>query len=158
MPAQPGRPPKPTERKRRAGNPGKRSLPTPATLTPLPAPAEVPDPPRPLGDPGRGLWDRAWEQGRAWLAESDVEILLLTCEQMDERQRLRVSVLRDGDWRERAGLRSLDKQIQDGLSMMGFTPSDRSRLGLAEVTAVSKLEELRGRASVVDINGAERTG
>jgi len=79
------------------------------------------------------------------------DLLLLTCKQMDERQQLRLKVLRDGDWRERSGLRALDKQIQDALSMLGFTPSDRARLGLAEVKAVSKMEQLRAqRAKVAD--------
>ena len=38
-----------------------------------------------------------------------------------------------------------EKLIQSSLSLLGFTPSDRSRLGLAEVKAKSKLEELMDR-------------
>jgi hypothetical protein len=140
-----GRPPKPTELKRRVGNPGKRALPTPATVHALPPVDTTPDPPRPLGPAGRALWERAWQHGRAWIAESDIELLLLTCEQIDERQALRLRVLRDNDWRERSGLRALDKVIQDGLGMMGFSPVDRSRLGVAEVKVVSALEEVRRR-------------
>ncbi len=112
-----GRPPKPAEQKRRTGNPGKRKLPDLAAVTPLPA-SSPPDPPRPLGAAGGALWERAWGHGRAWMAETDAELLMLTCEQLDERQSLRLKVLRDGDWRERAALRALDKAVQDGLSML----------------------------------------
>ena len=77
------------------------------------------------------------------MAETDVELLLLTCEQLDERQALRLTVLREGDWRERAALRALDKAVQDGLSILGFTPTDRARLGVAEVTARSKLADIQ---------------
>jgi hypothetical protein len=38
-----------------------------------------------------------------------------------------------------------EKLIQTSLSLLGFTPSDRSKLGLAEVKAKSKLEELMER-------------
>jgi hypothetical protein len=145
MPAKPGRPPKPVEQKRRTGNPGKRPL--PATVHALPPAPTSHEPPRPLASAGRALWDRAWQYGTSWIAETDVELLLLTCEQVDERQALRLKVLRDGDWRERAGLRALDKEIQDGLSLLGFTPSDRARLGVAEVKVVSALEEVRRRRS-----------
>lgn len=140
-----GRPPKPTERKRKTGNPGKRKLPDLVAVTSLPPQMGTPEPPRPLGAAGEAMWERVWARGRAWMAESDADLLLLTCEQMDERQQLRLKVLRDGDWRERSGLRALDKQIQDALSMLGFTPADRARLGLAEVKARSVLEELRDR-------------
>ena len=38
-----------------------------------------------------------------------------------------------------------EKLIQSSLSLLGFTPSDRSKLGVAEVKAKSKLEELMER-------------
>ena len=41
--------------------------------------------------------------------------------------------------------RDLEKQIFDLLSALGFNPAARSRLGLAEVKAQSKLEEIRER-------------
>jgi hypothetical protein len=48
---------------------------------------------------------------------------------------------------ERKALRDLDRQLVANLSLLGFTPTDRSRLGVAEVKRQSKLEELRSRAS-----------
>ncbi len=84
-----------------------------------------PEPPRPLASAGRALWDRAWEHGSKWLTPADVDLLLLTCEQVDERQALRLVVLRDGDWRQRTALRALDRSIQDGLHLLGLAPRDR---------------------------------
>lgn len=77
---------------------------------------EPPMPARPLGTAGLALWERAWRTPRA--TELDVEALLVLCEQMDERVGLRVRVLRDGDWRERNGLRGLDNQIVAGLAAL----------------------------------------
>jgi hypothetical protein len=89
---------------------------------------------RPLGVVGRALWERVWRAGAVWLAERiDVETVLMVCEQMDERQQLRASVLRDGHWRDRAALRALDAQLIAGLGVLGFNPSDRARLAVAEV-------------------------
>ena len=45
----------------------------------------------------------------------------------------------------RVTLRELDKQITNAYSLLGFTPSDRSRLGVAEVKKESKLDELMRR-------------
>ena len=63
-------------------------------------------------------------------------------ELMDERHELRA--LKDQDpenTRLRAALRQLDKQLVSNLSLLGFTPSDRSRLGLVQVKTRSKLQE-----------------
>lgn len=147
MPRPPGRPPKPLEEKIRTGFPG-HSKPKPdrATLTVIPAAAVPPDPARSLGPLGRELWDRVWGAGATWLAEHvDAEQVLILCEQMDERAALRFRVLRDQDWRERAGLRALEAQIMDGLSVLGFNPTERSRLGVAEVKAASTLDRIAER-------------
>jgi hypothetical protein len=50
-----GRPPKPTERKRKAGNPGKRPIREPLSI--LPAIEGPPKPPESLEDAGMALWD-----------------------------------------------------------------------------------------------------
>lgn len=107
-----------------ASLPGKQpEPPTPEAASPAPG---TPEPPRYLGPNGRAVWDRAWERGRAWVIETEVELLLLTCEQIDERQALRRRVLEANDWRERSGLRALDKSIQDGLAMLGVGASATS--------------------------------
>lgn len=88
------------------------------------------------------MWNRVWGAGATWLAELvDAEQVLILCEQADERAALRVKVLRDGEWRERAALRALDAQIMDGLAVLGFNPVDRARLGVAEVKRASALDD-----------------
>lgn len=141
-----GRPPKPVEVKRATGNPGKRALPDAGNLILLPAISEIPEPSRQLFQFGRELWDRVWSMGSNWLSyNTDVDLLLMVCEQMDERAKLRTQVWNEGKNDERKALRSLEKQIVENLSLLGFTPTDRSRLGVAEVKKQSKLEDLLAR-------------
>jgi hypothetical protein len=71
----------------------------------------------------------------------------MTCELLDERAQLRAQVMNNNRPDERKALRDLDRQLVANLSLLGFTPTDRSRLGVAEVKRQSKLEELRSRAS-----------
>ena len=136
-------PSKPAERKRKTGNPGKRALPAIASVIALPMAPEPPIPPRPLGQEGLKLWNRIWDSGRTWISPtSDIELVTLLCESMDERTQLRLTVLRGSDWRDRVALRSLESQLVSMLSALGLNPTDRSRLGVAEVKARGKLEEL----------------
>jgi hypothetical protein len=69
----------------------------------------------------------------------------MTCEMIDERWNLRIKTMQTDDAKMRRGLRELDRQIVSNLSLLGFTPSDRSRLGVAEIKARSKVEELRAK-------------
>jgi hypothetical protein len=144
MPA--GRPSKPIEQKRLLGNPGKRAMPDENSVVLLPMIDYTPEPTRPLLKYGQELWDRIWGMGATWVSDkTDIELLMMTCEMIDERWNLRVKVMQNNDSRMRRGLRDLDKQIVSNLSLLGFTPSDRARLGVAEVKAKSKLEELMER-------------
>lgn len=141
--AQMGRPPKPIEQKRLIGNPGKRALPNQNEIVLLPAAETMPEPSRPLLKYGREVWDQVWAVGVNWISpNTDVELLLMTCEMIDERWNLRVKVMQSDDARMRRGLRELDRQIIGNLSLLGFTPADRARLGWAEVKTKSKLEEI----------------
>jgi len=140
---QPGRPSKPIEQKRLLGNPGKRALPDQSSITLIPMAEMAPEPSRPLLKHGKELWNKVWDTGINWISpNTDTELLLMTCEMIDERWNLRVQVMTNNDPKDRRGLRELDKAIVSNLSLLGFSPSDRSRLGLAEVKKMSKLEEL----------------
>ena len=154
MPA--GRPSKPIEQKRLLGNPGKRAMPDENSVVLMQQVEETPEPPRPLLKYGQDLWDRIWGMAATWVSDtSDLELLTMTCEMVDERWNLRVKVMQNDDPRMRRGLRELDRQIVSNLSLLGFTPSDRSRLGVAEVKAKSKLEELMDRRASRFEDGAE---
>jgi hypothetical protein len=70
----------------------------------------------------------------------------MTCEQVDEREQLRLYVIDNIEaWHERAGLRQLEKEIQSNLIQLGFTPQSRQKLGVQEIKAVSKVEQLRAK-------------
>jgi hypothetical protein len=141
--AQMGRPAKPVELKRLTGNPGKRKLPDEKEVVLLPAAEDIPEPSRPLMKYGREMWDSVWSVGIRWISpNTDIELLLMTCEMIDERWNLRVKVMQSDDVKMRRGLRELDRVIIGNLQLLGFTPTDRSRLGWAEVKTKSRLEEI----------------
>jgi hypothetical protein len=112
----------------------------------IPTSSTAPEPHRPLGSAGRQFWERVWNVGFTWISpQMDVELLQIVSEQIDERAALRVKVLREGDWRDRSALRALDSQVLDCLSLLGFTPVDRARLGFVEVKIQNELEQFRER-------------
>ena len=81
----PGRPPKPTEVKRRNGNPGCRPLPDVSTVSVLPMATQPPEPPAELGVEGRRLWDRCWDAAITWLSPiSDVDAVVQVCHLVDD--------------------------------------------------------------------------
>jgi hypothetical protein len=134
-------PGKPAETKRLIGS---RHYQPGESVTFVPEVEVMPEPLRMLGPSGLELWKRIWSMGRVWLSLStDIDVLQILCEQLDERDSLRELVLSDAEaWRERAALRELEKSIRSNLSILGFTPTDRMKLGVAEVQKMSKLEEL----------------
>jgi len=141
-----GRPPKPIEQKRLLGNPGHRPLPKEGELVVLERADGIPEPERPLGTYGRQLWDRIWSNGINWISPvTDTELLLMTCEMIDERWNLRAKVLKDGTSSDARRLDRLSRLIISNLSLLGFTPTDRTRLGVAEVKKQTRLEELMAK-------------
>jgi P27 family predicted phage terminase small subunit len=147
-------PPKPTERKRRAGNPGKRRLPEPISI--VPASEAPPVPPEGLEAVGRALWELVWRDGSTWLAPSDAPLVRMLCENADERERWLTLVAEVGPTftTEKgyvglhpgvAQVRVLGREMITIFSLLGFSPSDRARLGLAEVRRMTGLAELLER-------------
>lgn len=147
-------PAKPTERKRAAGNPGKRHLPEPtATVAAL---TEPPEPPDSLGDRGRQAWADLWQQGRQWFAATDALALSMLCHAVDEQDAIRALLRADpGDFHARTALRALNAEILKLASSCGLTPADRSRLGFAEVRRASKLADLKARMADSEVLAAE---
>lgn len=142
---------KPTELKRRLGNPGKRSISTALTVI---EPAVLTDVPEHLGDAGGAVWRDATTYASAWIGTTDRASLLTLCELYDRRAILLAFLASEGYsaytdkgyayLRPEAGmLTAVEEQIRKWSSLLGLTPSDRSRLGVAEVKAASTLERLR---------------
>jgi hypothetical protein len=134
-------PGKPAELKRQLGSRHYKGE-APIQVEPI---TEIPEPVRRLEESGLMLWDRVWSMGHTWiLPATDVELLQMTCEMLDERDALRVYVADNPEaWHERKALRELEKAVVSNLSLLGLTPTDRARLGFAEVKRQSKVAELQ---------------
>jgi hypothetical protein len=136
-----GRPAKPIEQKRAIGTLRNDRLPNqPISII---QPTTPPEPPSDLGSEGLKFWEQVFTAA-PWISHrTDLTLVTLTAELIDERETLRALVLSQPELpRLRSGLRELEKSLVSNLALMGFTPSDRSRLGFAEIKKESKLEEL----------------
>lgn len=140
-----GRPPLPLERKQKLGTlrPGRLPAAGLTEVERLPEEEGIPEPPAQLKAKGREFWSSAFANG-SWLWKGvDCLLVELTADLVDERQELRaLTDQQPENTRIRAALRQLDKQLVSNLGLLGFTPSDRSRLGLVQVKTRSKLQEL----------------
>ena len=135
-------PAKPLEQKRLLGNPGRRPLPSPSETIALEA--GWVEPLRPLEEAGTQLWDSVFREGELWVSRrTDINLLQVTCEQLDRRAHLN-ELWRSNPTDKNLLMRiaEIETLVSSNLGMLGFTPSDRSRLGLAEIKAKSKLQEL----------------
>jgi hypothetical protein len=148
-------PARPIEMKRKLGNPGKRAMPKEGELMQIEGGYR--EPLRPLGEAGLQLWSEVFDAGGLWISlKTDTQLLQMVCELLDRREILREQFWADpADRKVNMSLLETEKLIQSSLSLLGFTPSDRSRLGLAEVKAKSKLEELMERRAMRGQDGAE---
>jgi len=136
--ARTGRPPKPLEQHKRTGTwnatrHGKKQGAELAAVDPIPqAPHE--------SDPSQ-VFDEVMVQGAPWFARTDAIRLAMLRQSLEERARL-VPVA-ESSTEARRQLRDLNKEISEWLSLLGFDPAARARLGLAEVKAASTLEKLK---------------
>jgi phage terminase small subunit len=144
-----GRPPMPIEQKRKHGrtattDSGGRPLPALAEVVLLPQTEGMPDFPADLDDPGKDLWRRIWQDGITWISpKTDMQAAEDACRAADDVAAARRRYRATTDPKDAAALVALGKQLSSALSDLGFNPTARSRLGVAEVTRVSKLEALR---------------
>jgi phage terminase small subunit len=146
-----GRPPLPAEVKRRRGrtpgtDSGGRPLPAALNVTALPMADGVPDPPVDLRLDGRDLWAQSWDRGVTWLSpDSDWAAVVEACRLADDiavaRERYRVT-REAGDARVVA---TLSKELRSALASLGFDPTARGRMGVAEVKKMSALETLMAK-------------
>lgn len=145
------RPPLPAEVKRRRGrtpstDSGGRPLPDPSNVTALRGLSEAPEPPTDLLLEGRALWERAWSSAVTWLSpDSDWDAVVEACQLADDvgvaRRRYRAT----SDPSDGRAVVSLSKELQAALANLGFNPTARSRLGVAEVKKMSALEQLMAK-------------
>lgn len=138
--ARTGRPPKPLEQHKRTGTwnatrHGKRQG---AELT-----AVEPVASEPYEHDAADVFTQIMEAGAAWLARTDAVRLAMLRESLQERSRL--LPVAESSTEARKQLRDLNKEISEWLSVLGFDPAARARLGLAEVKAQSVIEKLQAK-------------
>lgn len=142
---------KPVEQKRRLGNPGQRKLPELAAVRSLPM--ADPEPLVPLGDAGRALWEQVKATCGAWVALSDTSALLELCKLADRRDEMWRKVCEEGLTLRLnnsgaqahpllSHIETVDKSIHKLMGDFGMTPKERGLIGVGEVKAVSKLQQI----------------
>lgn len=145
-----GRPPKPVEQKRKNGNPGQRKLPDLKNVIALPQIKG--DAPLHLSVAGQKMWTDVRSMA-PWIANTDAKLLIELCEKMDKKYELKEKlaatdyVLFTDKGYAYANplfgmLNTVENDIVKLLSLLGLTPIDRSKLGVAEVTTKGKLAQL----------------
>lgn len=156
--------PLPIEAKRRRGTLRKDR--TPNALTVI-APVERDlEPPETLGDDGAYEW-RHILATCPWIGPSDVRTLRLYCEALDRRSTLLAGLAEMGYvlYTDKGyaylnpahgALATTEAQLSKWSSQLGLNPSDRGRLGVAEVKARSKLEELAAKREARAATGGRR--
>jgi hypothetical protein len=140
-----GRPALPLEVKQRRGTMRGDRLPTDGLIeiSRLPTDTTIPEAPEHLQAPGRLFWGRIFDAAPWLWPNADVTLIEHTAGLVDEQKQLRELIDQaPEDMRFRAALRALDKQLVSNLSLLGLTPSDRSRLGYVQVKAETKLDAL----------------
>lgn len=144
-----GRPPAPIEHHRRTGRANGtkkadgRPLPALHTVSPLPMADGVPEPPVDLQLEGRALWERAWGAAITWLSpDSDWQAVEEAARLADSLSAARRRYYATTDPADARAVVSLSREFVAALSALGFTPTARARLGVAEVRKDSALEEL----------------
>jgi P27 family predicted phage terminase small subunit len=151
-----GRPPKPVERLKATQRDAThkadgRELAIP-TYT-LPAATTIPVPPDELGERGLSEWEKIWSAG-FWLSpDQDYHLVTIIATAYDEIEEYRREVAVTGYTVEGirgttvanpliAEIRRAQQMIIKALSLLGFSPTDRARLGLAEVKRKNAIADL----------------
>jgi len=134
-----GRPPKPVEQHRRTGtfNAAKHNRGALVAVEPVDL--------EPFQRQAADLFADIMQAGSAWFARTDGVQLAMLRESLEERERL--LPVAESSTEARKQLRELNREIADWLTQLGFNPTARARLGLAEVKAASTLEKLQAKRS-----------
>ena len=140
--AQRGRPPKPLEQHKRTGtwNATRHGPKQGAALAAVDAVDQSPHEMEPVD-----IFADIMDVGAPWFARTDGIRLAMLRESLEERARL--LPVAEASTEARKQLRELNREISEWLSQLGFDPAARTRLGLAEVKARSKFEELEAKRS-----------
>lgn len=158
-----GRPMKPEGHRPNDRRPGVAANGTrlPATVNPQTMAAPRPLPPVctvDLGSKGQEAWDKVWDAGHWLKPDQDYHLVTMLAQAYDELEAYQAKIAEDGLMvRGSAGgvvahglireVRQTRAQIIKILSMLGFSPTDRMRLGIAEVNRANALLDLKAKAA-----------
>ena len=163
-----GKKAEPIERKRARGaeiRGGLKAQPMPESALALVDLGAIPEPPKTLGKVGVAYWGIYWTAGRRHLSElHDTPLMTRLCSNFDRIAELELWLGSDVERRWYTSpngqivthpavkqIDQMDAQNTAWMSLLGFTPSDRARLGLAEIRVANELDQFRQRkANVVD--------
>lgn len=147
-----GRPPSPIEHHRRVGRAGGtkkadgRPLPLSGEVIALPMAPGVPELPAGIEAAGAELWKQIWAEGLTWISPtSDMAAAVEACMVADDLAVARRRYRATSDPKDASALAAMGKRFDEALSVLGFNPTARSRLGVAEVKRVSALDKLLER-------------
>lgn len=164
-----GRKAEPIEKKRLRGarvRNGLAAMPVPEFALATISLTDLPVAPEGLGEYGRAYWTMFWDAGRRHLSEKHdsalVQKLCAAIEQVALIEQWQGSDVTRWFYETANGQlvthplikqkSELNAQITAWLSLLGFTPSDRARLGLAEIRVANELDNFRRRnTKVVDV-------
>ena len=135
--ARTGRPPKPIEQHKRTGT-YDASRHNRGALAAVEAVDQAPHEMQP-----NDIFADIMAAGAPGCAKSDGIRRAMLRESLEERARL--LPIAEASTEARKQLRELNREISEWLSQLGFDPAARTRLGLAEVKARSKFEELEAK-------------
>ena len=159
----------PIEKKRLRGarvRNGLAAMPVPEFALATISLTDLPAAPEGLGEYGRAYWTMFWDAGRRHLSEKHdsalVQKLCAAIEQVALIEQWQGSDVTRWFYETANGQlvthplikqkSELNAQITAWLSLLGFTPSDRARLGLAEIRVANELDNFRRRnTKVVDV-------
>ena len=152
----PGPAAKPNELKRMLGNPGSRPLPDPNKVIALPPLTS--EPPAHLSKKQKAKWSEIRSMA-PWIAVTDEPLLTALVEKMSRQEQLKKEMKKsqfvlftDKGYAYPnplfGMLSTIETEIFKLLCQLGLTPVDRSKLGVAEVKARSKIQELLAQKNV----------
>jgi phage terminase small subunit len=97
-----------------------------------------------ITQPLSGVVEQVMAEGVSWLRTTDEPMVALLRAMLKEFDDL--SEQAEYDMIARRALRELNKQIITVMSLLGFDPTSRARLGITEVKTRSRLQEIQERA------------
>ena len=144
-----GRPAVPNEIKRLRGTArpdrGVKEL---SNVVKLRASEGIPDPPPDLGIAGTVLWNGAWSEAIVWLSpSSDMRAVERACYLADAEKIARERYAATHEPADGRIYVTTSHELGIALGELGFGPVARTRMGVAEVTRVSKIDALRRNSS-----------